>query len=727
MKKTHKRLLGVGGLALVAAITTAAYHIPDAGATSAVGNVDVSVNIVSNNPEIKFDSPLDGAKLTSANLHIVTQYSDADAITYTLSNGSTTVTIPSPALSGSSGTQDFYYDLKGFIPSTAGYGNYTLKTAVTKESTTIEDTVSFSYVPASINGGSIPTDENNNPIMSLNVKPSVVKVEAIVLKPGGEEALRTSVDTNGQTSVSIKLPFSDDQSLESDTYTVKFITYSYNGLGQLVADQTEAGTNLVTQVAYTKKPEPIIPPDDTPTVPIDPSAGDPNNPEIPAPQNTIKDEIVHVVVVDPATGEVVIETELPVNENGTITIPFSDYNLPAGTYGVYATPYNVDPGTGDKTLDPSRTIYYLVDYKGKSAEWQPTVDPETGNLIVPIANDGTVEKARITIEDKNGEKTVVIVDIAPDQTKVIIPLKELGLPAGDYKITVITYSKNPNTGKLAPNQNPKYVRPIEFEYEGKDVLPYQFVDKYNALDTHVWDRNIDAGKSLHLYIPTYDTYRYFDRNEVYLTTLANKDHLFESANRLNDIYFNDANGSLSLDLISGYLAKLPNGKYILGVTLSNGVNPTVEFEITGNLYGCTNNPNPVIEVNVDEGVEKVEAIVYDANGKEVFRIDSLVTSITTNYITLPFNLYCLKDGEYKVAIIPYTRDENGNLVPMITEEEAKKNAIKITYGNPEVPNTGDFFASLNLSQKDFLLTGLIIFGAVTAGGIFILRKKENRR
>ncbi|MBQ9029566.1 hypothetical protein IJ114_02235 [Candidatus Saccharibacteria bacterium] len=736
MKKIHKRLLGVSGLALVAAITTAAYNMPDAGAvsTTSSGQVDISVNIVGENPEIKINSPLDGSKLTTANLHINTYYSDADKVEYILSNGTKTITIPSPELEdnatdgkGSTGEHDFYYNLKEFNPATAGYGSYTLRVVVTRSDSSVEDTISFSYVPATIDDGSIPTDENNNPIVDLNVKESVIKVTAIVLNESGTEVFRVTEDTNGTSPFYIVLPFSDHKDLGSGNYTVKFVTHSYNGLGQLVADQDEGTTPLVTRVSYEKKAAPDLPPDDTPPTPLDPSAGDDNNPETPAPEDTEKGDIVHVVVKDPQTGETILEGDFPVGDDGNVKIPFDQYNIPEGDYTVEVTPYEKDPVTGEEVLDPSKTTTQEVEYKGKTEENQPTTDKDNGNTVVPITNDGSVEKAKVIITDKDGNKIEIIVDVKPGQTKIEIPFDELDLPSGDYDVTIITYGKDPETGELAPNQNPAYVRPIVVRYES-DALPYQFIDSNNSLDTHVWNRNSDAGESVRLRIPTYDTYKYFDRNEVYFTTLANRANLFTDANRLNTIYFEDSNGSLNLDLLSSFLATLPNGQYILGVSLTNGARPTVIIEIEGDTGSdCTNNPNPVIDINVEEGVEKVEIIVYDKNGKELFRFETPVTSITTNHIALPFNLYCLGDGDYQIAVIPYIRDENGNLVPLITEEEAKKNATSITYGAPKVPNTGDFFANLNLSQKDFLLTGLIVFTAVTAGGIVLLKKQENRR
>lgn len=737
MKKIHKRLLGVGGIALVAAITTVAYQIPDVGAMTASAEVNVTVNVLSNNPEIKINSPLDGAKLVSPILNIKTRFADADQIEYILTKGSQSVMLPAPALPdpsdprhGSSGEHDFNYNLKEFNPSTAGYGNYVLKVTIKRNETVLEDNVSFSYIPASVDDGTIPTDENNNPIVDLNVKPSVVKAEAIVFDKDGNKVFAQPVvgENDGSNKIYFTIPFFENDK-ESGNYTVKFITYSYNGYGQLVPDQTEESTDLQTQVTYKKKAEPIIPDDDTPTTPLNPSAGDPNNPTVPAPAGTVEGDMVHVVIVDPTTGEVVVETELPVNKDGTVTIPLDGYNIPAGDYKGYLTPYNVDPSTGEATLDPSRTKVVDIHYEGKSANWQITTNKDNGNPILTFTNDGTVKKAKFVITDKNGKEIdTIIVDIKPDQTKIELPFDELGLVAGDYGIKPVTYSTNPKTGKLAPNQNPYYVRPIPFTYRGAN-RSYEFLDKDNKLGTHTWNRNTDAGKSEVFRILESDTYSLFNAREVFFVKAADLGSLFSDASRLNPLRFvaYDDEGGLRLELLSSYLATLPNGDYYLGVRLANGADRMAKLTVTGDTGTNNNNPNPVIDINVEEGVVMVEIIVYDKNGNEIFRFKVPVTSATTNHIELPFDLYNLPDGEYLVAVIPYAYDENGNLVPLISEEEAKKNAIKIYYGAPEVPNTGDFFSSLNLSEKDFLLTGLIIFAAVTAGGVFFLKKKESHR
>ena len=446
MKKTCKKLFGIGGLALVAGITAVAYHIPDAGAvsTSASAKVDVSVNVASKNPEIRIDGPLDGAKLTNPNLHIKVTYADADKIEYTLTKDGKTVVIPAPDLSGNddgthgnNGVHDFIYNLKNFDPTTAGYGDYVLKIVIERGSTKIEDTVSFSYSAATIEKGSITTDENGNPIVELGVGEAVQKVDAIVVGQNGEELFRTTVDTNGTSPAYITLPFFENN-MDSGNYTVKFITYSYNGLGQLVSDQTEDSTDIVTTVTYVRKP-----------------ASNGNN----------------------------------ANSNAD-------------------------------------------------------------------ANSGA-------------------------------------------------------------NSNSNY----------------------------------GAG--------------------------------------------------------------------------TGGHNSTDEPSSSDNKCPTADLPNPVLDIEVEEGVRQIEFIIYDASGsKEMFRYKAFVSSALTNHIALPFNLHCLEEGVYLVAAIPYALNENGDLVPLISEDEAKKNAFKIFYGVSEIPNTGDILSSIDIPYKDLLISGLIIFFIITFIGILILRREE---
>ena len=380
-------------------------------------------------------------------------------------------------------------------------------------------------------------------------------------------------------------------------------------------------------------------------------------------------------------------------------------------------------------MDPTRTRVVQIHYDGKSPDWQITTNKDNGNPILTFTNDGTVEKAKFVISDKNGKIIeTLIMDIKPDQKKIELPFDELGLIAGEYGIKPVTYSRNPKNGWLSPNQNPKYVRPIPFNYIGAGKS-YEFLDKDNKLGTHTWNRNTDGGKPEIFRILEGDAYRQFNLRDVYFTRAANLSNLFTDANRLNPIYFSafDDDGGLRLELHGSFLSTLPNGDYYLGIRLANGAERVVKITVTGDTGTNNNNPNPVIDVNVEEGVVMVEVIVYDKDGNEIFRIRVPVTSATTNHIELPFDLYNLPDGEYLAAVVPYAYDENGNLVALISEEEAKKHAILIIYGTPEVPNTGGLFSSLNLSEKDFLLSGLIIFGAITAGGIFILRRKEARR
>ena len=127
-------------------------------------------------------------------------------------------------------------------------------------------------------------------------------------------------------------------------------------------------------------------------------------------------------------------------------------------------------------------------------------------------------------------------------------------------------------------------------------------------------------------------------------------------------------------------------------------------------------------------MERVELIIHDESGKEVFRYWADATSITTNHISVPFAEHGVPYGTYYIAVVPYARSATtGELYATITEAEAWKNPIRVVYGTPEVPNTGGLFSILNISQKDFLISGLVIFGLVTAAGIVLMRRSSHRR
>ena len=121
-------------------------------------------------------------------------------------------------------------------------------------------------------------------------------------------------------------------------------------------------------------------------------------------------------------------------------------------------------------------------------------------------------------------------------------------------------------------------------------------------------------------------------------------------------------------------------------------------------------------------VASIAVRVYDENGNEVGFSPITVTPPTTR-IELPFEEYGLGSGTYTVKIFAY--DRNGGQLgdPYI---------FTITYDDGKevipVPDTGGLMQNMNISQQDYLITGLIIFGIVAvAGTVFIVRNDKKKR
>lgn len=145
-----------------------------------------------------------------------------------------------------------------------------------------------------------------------------------------------------------------------------------------------------------------------------------------------------------------------------------------------------------------------------------------------------------------------------------------------------------------------------------------------------------------------------------------------------------------------------------------------------------NNPedDPVIEITEKmPGVCSVSVQVYQLPaGNPLFdpAIVQNVESLTAR-IVLPFDDALAESGQYRVEVTPLSctdpTDPDDEPQPVGNPE-----SIIIDYTKPEtpvVPNTGLMFAGLNISQSDYIITGLVIF-FILSGGVLIYLKKSRR-
>ncbi len=171
------------------------------------------------------------------------------------------------------------------------------------------------------------------------------------------------------------------------------------------------------------------------------------------------------------------------------------------------------------------------------------------------------------------------------------------------------------------------------------------------------------------------------------------------------------------------------GKYVIDVdtTSSDGVfdEDTISFfyqpakeeavvdDVTGKHY---------IELEHMNDVKEVIVNVYDKSGNIVATLPPVTVSSSTTRIEIPFESLNLPSGEYSLGI-SYL-DEHGTEIHESQVSDIQFTAAEVP--DAGVPDTGGLFQNLNISNEDYLISGLIVFfvfGIVALG--IILRDKKN--
>lgn len=178
------------------------------------------------------------------------------------------------------------------------------------------------------------------------------------------------------------------------------------------------------------------------------------------------------------------------------------------------------------------------------------------------------------------------------------------------------------------------------------------------------------------------------------------------------------------------------GKYIVRVTGDgldgSDVQDAVWFEYVAIVADATvDEDNGTVSVDLaydadDEGLsddEKAGQIViniYDENGNPVPGISPIIINAPTKHIDISFDEYGLPSGNYKITVTPYS---------VSGKELYRTLSLYVKYDEILVPDTGGLFKGLNISQNDYLITGVGIFLVVGIGGIIFInrRSKSNSR
>lgn len=157
------------------------------------------------------------------------------------------------------------------------------------------------------------------------------------------------------------------------------------------------------------------------------------------------------------------------------------------------------------------------------------------------------------------------------------------------------------------------------------------------------------------------------------------------------------------------------------------------------------NGDPIIDITVNSEVDQVLVYVYDKTGKPLF-VDKEGNEVpivlsrkdidpATGKITkiLPFGDAEAADGTYTAVVV--ARSDEGNTISMITIDTDYAKVKPVTPvdpenpdepGTPDTPNTGFTIGDLNISRVDYLITGLIVFGMVSAFALFLVHRKSRR-
>lgn len=128
---------------------------------------------------------------------------------------------------------------------------------------------------------------------------------------------------------------------------------------------------------------------------------------------------------------------------------------------------------------------------------------------------------------------------------------------------------------------------------------------------------------------------------------------------------------------------------------------------------------PKDETGTGGEVTHIVVEVYDKNGNKVI-FSPLEVDAPEDRIELPFADYGLEDGKYTIKIYAYDEDKLLYKNPYVIEMDY---VAKV----PKVPDTGELLQGLNISQTDYLITGLMIFGLVAVCGVVFIMKNDKKK
>lgn len=203
MKKASKTILGTLGLIAVAIVTAIATQLPSYATSSS--DVNIKVNVTSNNPEINIQRPLDNADFFGNSLPISVLYSKATKINYTITyhdEHDLPHTINLPAHNISSTPNSGVHDWNLTFATLPHFGKYILRASLDNHPTA-EDSITFNRLALSAqqtgtsdHGTDDGDSTTGDPLFNVVVDPIVATIGISIIDPSTGNLLSCTAQPN---------------------------------------------------------------------------------------------------------------------------------------------------------------------------------------------------------------------------------------------------------------------------------------------------------------------------------------------------------------------------------------------------------------------------------------------------------------------------------------------------------------------------------------------------
>lgn len=441
MNKTKKRVFGLLGLAIVAAITVFAAFLPAPNAAAADASTVLRVRVIGDIPDVTItDGPV--SVVPQSPTPIVTD--NEQSFTYINEKvGHIIVTLHYTDNDGNSSDYvlrdyDVDYSPGGLTINLDlddyGYGNYIITVSGNGQYGADEDSISFDYVPVSIDAEQPAIDED--PVATYVYDAD--KTDSAVLNVYTDDGALIStladipVTIGNYTST---LPF-EANGMEEGWYKVEIVTYDEHG--------DEIG-RAIDRFYYALSGE-----EPTPTE-VDIEAEQPAVDEDPIAEYEYDASITdHAIlnVYDDDGNLITVLSDIPVTIGEyTTTLPFGENNMEEGWYRVEIITYDEQGNVLGTDID---RFYYDLS-GGEPAPTKVEIDAEQPEIDEdPIAtyeyDPDITDHAILNVYDDEGNLIPELsnIPVTIGEYTTVLPFADNNMEKGFYRVEIVTYDKDDN-------------------------------------------------------------------------------------------------------------------------------------------------------------------------------------------------------------------------------------------------------------------------------------------